>query len=173
MVVQVVGWVLGGQVVGGALDRGQGGRGHRGPVVVLHVQHVGKEGLGGGLQLLHLVLYLDRFKGNFLARSGHSQEPGDPLKEDGSHLDRINQYSQRNMVISCRTYPVGHVVSVCLPVVVVEDHDSGDHTGGNHEHDAVEVGPWTRMGSGHWTSQPARNRKQQQTLRRSGLILIL
>ena len=47
------------------------------------------------------------------------------------------------------TYPVGHVVSVRLPVVVVEDHDGGDHTGGHHEHDAVEVGPWTKMGLDH------------------------
>ena len=31
---------------------------------------------------------------------------------------------------------------VCQPVVVVEDHDGGDHAGGHHEHDAVEVGPW-------------------------------
>ena len=27
-----------------------------------------------------------------------------------------------------------------LPVVVVEDHDGGDHAAGHHEHDAVEVG---------------------------------
>ena len=64
-------------------------------------------------------------------------------------------------------------MGVCQPVVVVKNHDGGHHTGGHHEHDAVEVGPWTRMGSGHWTSQPTRNRKQQQTLRRFGLILIL
>ena len=31
---------------------------------------------------------------------------------------------------------------VCQPVVVVEDHDGGDHAGGHHEHDAVEVSPW-------------------------------
>ena len=31
-------------------------------------------------------------------------------------------------------------MSVCLPVVVVEDHNGGDHAGGHHEHDAVEVG---------------------------------
>ena len=39
-------------------------------------------------------------------------------------------------------YPVWHVlVSVCFPVVVVEDHDGGHHTAGHHEHDAVEVSP--------------------------------
>ena len=37
------------------------------------------------------------------------------------------------------SYPVRHVVSVGLPVVVVEDHDGGDHTAGHHEHDAVEI----------------------------------
>ena len=25
-------------------------------------------------------------------------------------------------------------------MVVVEDHDGGDHAGGHHEHDAVEIG---------------------------------
>ena len=25
------------------------------------------------------------------------------------------------------------------PVVIVEHHDGGDHAGGHHEHDAVEV----------------------------------
>ena len=39
-------------------------------------------------------------------------------------------------------HPVRHPMGVCQPVVVVEDHDGGDHTGGHHEHDAVEVGPW-------------------------------
>ena len=71
------------------------GQGRGRTEVILHVQHVGKEGLGGGLQLLHLVLYLDRFEGNFLARSGHSQEPWDLLKEDGSHLDRGEEIGDR------------------------------------------------------------------------------
>ena len=31
-------------------------------------------------------------------------------------------------------------MSFMLPVVVVEDHDGGDHAGGHHEHYAVEVG---------------------------------
>ena len=39
-----------------------------------------------------------------------------------------------------RTYPAGHLVGVCLAVVVVEDHDGGDHAARHHEHDAVEVG---------------------------------
>ena len=33
-------------------------------------------------------------------------------------------------------------MSIRLSVVVVEDHDGGDHAGGHHEHDAVEVSPW-------------------------------
>ena len=33
-------------------------------------------------------------------------------------------------------------MGVGLSVVVVEDHDGGDHGAGHHEHDAVEVGPW-------------------------------
>ena len=31
-------------------------------------------------------------------------------------------------------------MGVCQPVVVVEDHDGGDAAGGDHEHDAGEVG---------------------------------
>ena len=31
-------------------------------------------------------------------------------------------------------------MGVCLAVVVVEDHDGGDHAARHHEHDAVEVG---------------------------------
>ena len=27
--------------------------------------------------------------------------------------------------------------------MVVEYHDGGDHAGGDHEHDAVEVGAWS------------------------------
>jgi hypothetical protein len=34
-------------------------------------------------------------------------------------------------------------VSVGLPVVIVEDHDGGHHAARHHEHDAVEVGPYT------------------------------
>ena len=105
------------------VGRGQGGRRHRRPVVVLHVEHVGQQGLGGRVQLLHLALDCQGFQGDLLARPGHPQEPGDPLEEDNPH-------------------PGGHVVGVRLPVVVVEDHDGGDHAGGHHEHDAVEVSPW-------------------------------
>ena len=38
------------------------------------------------------------------------------------------------------TDPGGHGVGVRLAVVVVEDHDGGDHAARHHEHDAVEVG---------------------------------
>ena len=39
------------------------------------------------------------------------------------------------------THPGRHGVGVRLPVVIVEDHDGGDHGAGHHEHDAVEVRP--------------------------------
>ena len=38
------------------------------------------------------------------------------------------------------SHPAWHLVSICLSVVVVEDHDGGDHTAGHHEHDAVKIG---------------------------------
>ena len=63
------------------VGRGQGGRRHRRPVVVLHVEHVGQQGLGGRVQLLHLALDCQGFQGDLLARPGHPQEPGDPPEE--------------------------------------------------------------------------------------------
>ena len=33
-------------------------------------------------------------------------------------------------------------------MVIVEDHDGGDDGGGNHEHDAVEIGSWNLQQSG-------------------------
>ena len=39
-------------------------------------------------------------------------------------------------------YPAWHLVSIRLSVVVVEDHDGGDHAAGHHEHDAVKIGSW-------------------------------
>ena len=34
-------------------------------------------------------------------------------------------------------------------MVVVEDHDGGDHGAGHHEHDAVEVGSYQRTVRGY------------------------
>ena len=38
------------------------------------------------------------------------------------------------------TYPTWHFMSVSLSVMIIENHDGGDYTAGNHEHDAVEIG---------------------------------
>ena len=89
------------------------------PEVVLHVEHVGEERLGG-LDLLHLVLHHDGLPRYPLSRAAHPQRPRDPLQEDCPH-------------------PRGHVVGVGEPVVVVEDHDGGHHGGGHHEVHGVEV----------------------------------
>ena len=35
-------------------------------------------------------------------------------------------------------------MGVSQSMVVVENHDGGDHAGGHHEHDAVEVSAWGR-----------------------------
>ena len=37
-------------------------------------------------------------------------------------------------------YPIGHLVCVRQSMVVVENHDGGDHARGHHEHDAIEIG---------------------------------
>ena len=65
---------------------GEGGRGHGGPVVVLHVQHVGQQWLGRRLQLFHLVPDLHWLEGDLLTRPGHPQDPGDPLQEYQTYL---------------------------------------------------------------------------------------
>ena len=60
------------------------GQGGPRPEVVLHIQHVGQQRLGGALlqvQLLHLVLHHNRLAGDLLAWTGHPQEPGQPLQE--------------------------------------------------------------------------------------------
>ena len=44
-----------------------------------------------------------------------------------------------NRDISLDIYPAWHLVSIRLSVVVVEDHDGGDHAAGHHEHDAVKI----------------------------------
>ena len=65
-----------------------GGQGGGGLEVIVHVQHVGQEGLGGRIDLLHLVLHLNRLQGEFLPRTRHPEQPGDPLEEDDPDLRR-------------------------------------------------------------------------------------
>ena len=38
------------------------------------------------------------------------------------------------------SHPFWHLVSVSLSMMIVENHDGGDNTAGDHEHDAVEIG---------------------------------
>ena len=40
------------------------------------------------------------------------------------------------------THPTWHLVSVRQAMVIVENHDGGDHARSHHEHDAVEVCAW-------------------------------
>ena len=122
----------------GEVGRGKGGGGLE---VIVHVEHVGEQRLGGRVDLLHLVLHLNVLESEVLPRPGHPEEPGDPLEEDHSDL-KVRRLSLQ--LLLSQPYPVWHVlVSVSFPVVVVEDHDGGDHAAGHHEHDAVEVGSLT------------------------------
>lgn len=53
----------------------------------------------------------------------------------GSHHEHDRHCSVRD-----NPYPGRHLVSVGVPVMIVEDEDGRHHRGGHHEHDAVEVG---------------------------------
>ena len=65
------------------MGRGKGGGGLE---VIVHVEHVGEQRLGGRVDLLHLVLHLNVLESEVLPRPGHPEEPGDPLEEDHSDL---------------------------------------------------------------------------------------
>ena len=74
------------------MGRREGGRGFE---VIIHVQHVGKQRLGGRVDLLHLVLHLNGLQGELLSRPGHPEEPGDPLEEDDPDLRTNCQQTPR------------------------------------------------------------------------------
>ena len=60
--------------------------------VIVHVEHVGQQRLGGLLlevELLHLVLHHDGLPRDLLPRPRHPQHPGDPLQEQRPHLHNI------------------------------------------------------------------------------------
>lgn len=100
------------------------------PEVVVHVEDVGEEALGGlllHLELLHAVGHEDGLAGDGLAGPVHPEDPRHPLEEE-------------------RPHPVRHLVRLGRPVVVVEDDDGEHHRGGHHHHDAVEVGAWKGEG---------------------------
>ena len=84
---------------------GDGGGHHpregRPPKVIIHVKNIGEQRLRGGLldvQLLHLLGHHDCLSRNFLSRSGHFKQPGEPLEEDNSNLYRY--VSVKNLLIS-------------------------------------------------------------------------
>ena len=55
-----------------------------GSEVIVHIEDVGEQGLGGVLlqvHLLHLVLDQDRLPRDLRSRPGHPQKPGDPLEK--------------------------------------------------------------------------------------------
>ena len=82
--------VLRGSHMTGVRGRGGNTRQSRPPEVIIHVKHIGEQGLGGGLldvQLLHLLCHHDCLPGNLLSRSSHFKQPGKPLKEDKSNLE--------------------------------------------------------------------------------------
>ena len=61
--------------------------------VIVHVEDVRQEGLGGVLlhvHLLHLVLDQDCLPCDLLSWPRHPQQPRDPLKKKDSYLERKN-----------------------------------------------------------------------------------
>ena len=54
------------------------------PKVIIHIQDIGEQRLGGGfldVQLLHLLGHHDCLPGDLLAWPGHLEEPWQPLQE--------------------------------------------------------------------------------------------
>ena len=70
-----------------------GGQGGGGLEVIVHVQHVGQKGLGGRIDLLHLVLHLNCLQSELLSRPRHPEQPGDPLEEDHPDLRWNSQHT--------------------------------------------------------------------------------
>ena len=63
-----------------------------GSKVIIHVQHICQQRLGRRLlhiQILHLLSHHKRFLCYFLARSGHSQQPRNPLEKSCLNLPQI------------------------------------------------------------------------------------
>lgn len=59
------------------------------PEVVVNVEHVGEQRLGGALlqlELLHSIVQHYRLSRDLLARPTHSQDPRKPLQEHGLDL---------------------------------------------------------------------------------------
>ena len=74
--------------------------------VIVHVEDVRQEGLGGVLlhvHLLHLVLDQDCLPCDLLSWPRHPQQPRDPLKKKDSYLERRNTLKKRYLVQTERT----------------------------------------------------------------------
>ena len=58
--------------------------------IIVHIQNIGEQRLGGGLldvELLHLLGHHDGLPGDLLSRPAHLKEPGQPLEEDHTDLE--------------------------------------------------------------------------------------
>ena len=70
------------------------------PEVVVNVENVGQQRLGGDLlllHLLHLLLHHDCLPGDLLSRPRHSEEPGDPLQE--YYVDLGRRIMQDSLIV--------------------------------------------------------------------------
>ena len=57
--------------------------------IIVHIQNIGEQRLGGGLldvKLLHLLGHHDGLPGDLLPGPPHLEEPGQPLEEDNTDL---------------------------------------------------------------------------------------
>ena len=60
------------------------------PEIIVHIQNIGEQRLGGGfldVELLHLLGHHDGLPGDLLSRPAHLKEPGQPLEEDHTDLE--------------------------------------------------------------------------------------
>ena len=62
--------------------------------IIVHVQNIGEQRLGGGfldVELLHLLGHHDGLPGDLLPRPAHLEEPWQPLQEDNTDLQENSE----------------------------------------------------------------------------------
>ena len=55
-------------------------------------------------------------------------------------LSMMSMMTIMSLMTMMTFYPIGHLVCISQSMMIVENHDGGDHARSHHEHDAIEIG---------------------------------